>query len=93
MDKESNAFQEFSSELSQKLNSKLYDRLMEMKKDIAAMILGEKTSPLQKEYKKFFNEKLKEQGVKSVNDLDEKSKKSFFASLSKEWEKKKKEFE
>lgn len=41
--KDQNSFQQFSSELSQKLNSKLYDRLMDMKKIISSKITGEKS--------------------------------------------------
>jgi len=40
-------------------------------------------------YQLFFKSKLEEFGVKSPNELDEDGKKRFFASIKKEWKKKK----
>lgn len=46
-----------------------------------------KMSDKQKEYRKFFKEKLKEHDVKSPAELDEKGKKKFFNEIEKEWTK------
>ena len=41
IDRESNEFQEFESELKQKLNAKLYDRIVDAKKDTAGQMVGQ----------------------------------------------------
>ena len=41
IDKDSNAFQEFSAELKQKLNSRLYDKITAARQEVAGQMVGE----------------------------------------------------
>lgn len=99
MNEESNSFQAFQQEMAQKLNSKLYDRLMDMKKIIASKIVGEteapkakeldqkkEASPLQIAYRKHFKDSLqRHHGVDCISKVAPEKKGEFFKRLSAEW--------
>jgi len=57
-----------------------------MLKDIVEKLNEVDLSPLQKEYRAYFTDKLKEFGVKTPAELPEKEKIKFFNDISAGWE-------
>lgn len=94
IDVESNSFQDFRSEMTQKLSSRLYDRIQTMRREVADRmggIIGGKDSMNEESgdkdaYEKFFKAKLKKWGVDSPSDLSDEDKKKFFNEIDDEWE-------
>ena len=86
-DTNSNLFQEFSKEMKDKLNTKLYAVIQDKKREIAAkMVNATAIKESESEYQKFFKKKLEKYGVKSPAELgDQKTK--FFDEIEAEWTK------
>ena len=96
IDKDSNEFKEFSDELKQKLNSRLYDKITAARQDVAGQMVGEKKcdqydeadtdddpgSDTDAEYDALVARELKKAG-KEIKDMTPDEKKAFFAKLDK----------
>jgi hypothetical protein len=61
-------------------------RLLQEELDKMCELSGIEETEKQEAYKKFFNEKLKEFGVDSPGELDDKKKKEFFNAVQDGWD-------